>query len=64
MINADVAIFEDSNRMGLGLVIRNHNDDFIAAASQEIENITNPESVETLAFRRAVQFATQLSYNK
>jgi hypothetical protein len=64
MINVDAVIFEDSNRMGLGLVIRNHNDDFIAAANQGIENITNPELAETLAFRYALQFTTQLTYNQ
>jgi hypothetical protein len=50
--------------LGLGLVIRNHNGDFIAAISQGIGNITNPEMAETLVFRCAVHFATQLSYNQ
>jgi hypothetical protein len=59
MINIDAAIFEDSNRMSLDVVIRNHNGDFIAAASQGIENITNPELVETFAFRhRAIGHST------
>jgi hypothetical protein len=31
---------------------------FIAAVSQGIEKITNPELTETLAFRHAVQFTT------
>jgi hypothetical protein len=64
MINVDVAIFEDSSRMGLSLVFRNHNDDFIIAIKQGIEKITNPEFAEMLAFRRVVHFATQLSYNQ
>jgi hypothetical protein len=54
MINVDVAIFEESNHMGLGLAIRNYNGDFIAAISQGIENITNKEMVKMLAFRRVV----------
>jgi hypothetical protein len=68
MINVDAAIFEDSNWMGLdlglGLVIRNHKGDFIVAIRQGIEKITNSELAEMLAFRRAVHFATQLSYNQ
>jgi hypothetical protein len=50
--------------MVLGLVIRNHNGGFIAAVRHGIENITNPELTEMLAFRRGVQFTTQLSYNQ
>jgi hypothetical protein len=70
MINVDATIFEDSNWMGLGLglglglVIRNHKGDFIVAIRQGIEKITNPELAEMLAFRWAVHFATQLSYNQ
>ena len=58
MVNVDAAIFEGANRIGLDLVIRNHFGEFIAAVSQGIEKITNPKLAKTIAFRRAVQFAT------
>jgi len=64
MVNVDAAIFERENRMGLGLVVRNHNGDFLAALTQGIDKITNPEMAETIAFRRAVRFAMQLPYNQ
>jgi hypothetical protein len=64
MINVDAAIFEGVNQMGLGLVIRNHNGEFIAAVRQGFGGITNPELAESIAFRHAVQFASKLPYNQ
>jgi hypothetical protein len=31
MVNVDVAVFKEANRMGLGIVVRDHNGDFLAA---------------------------------
>jgi len=64
MINVDAAIFVDANRMGLGLVVRDHRGELLAAFRQGIDKITNPELVETIAFRRALFFAMQLPYDK
>jgi hypothetical protein len=59
MINVDAAVFEAENRMGIGLVFRNHKGDFLATVRQGIDKIINPELVETLAVSRAVLFASQ-----
>jgi hypothetical protein len=43
MVNVDATVFEESNRMGIGLVIRDHDGNFLAACRQGIEGITGPE---------------------
>ena len=63
MVNVDV-IFHKTNRMGLGIVIRDHKGDFLAACRQGIDRIINPELAEAIAFRRAILFASELSYNR
>ncbi|WVZ85884.1 hypothetical protein U9M48_032742, partial [Paspalum notatum var. saurae] len=62
MVNVDAAVFQKLNRMGLGIVIRNHKGDFLAAYRQGIDKITNPELAETLAIRRAIVFASGLPH--
>ena len=64
MVNVDAAIFHKTNRMGLGIVIRDHKGDFLAACRQGIDRITNPELAEAIAFRQAILFASELSYNR
>jgi hypothetical protein len=64
MINVDAAVFEAENRMGIGLVFRNHKGDFLATVRQGIDKIINPELVETLAVSRAVLFASQFQYSQ
>ena len=64
MVNVDATIFHKTNRMGLGIVIRDHKGDFLAACRQGIDRIINPELAEAIAFRRAILFASQLSYNR
>ena len=34
MVNVDVAVFAESNRMGIGLVIRDHRANFLAVCRQ------------------------------
>ena len=64
MVNVDAAIFHKTNRMGLGIVIRDHKGDFLVACKQGIDRIINPELAEAIAFRRAILFASELSYNR
>jgi hypothetical protein len=45
MVNVDVVVFQKANRMGLGIVLRNHRGDFLAACMKGIDKITNPELV-------------------
>jgi hypothetical protein len=49
MINVDAAVFKAENRMGIGLVARNHKSDFLAVVRQGINKIINLELAETLA---------------
>ncbi|TVU45008.1 hypothetical protein EJB05_04476, partial [Eragrostis curvula] len=64
MVNVDAAVFQKDNRMGMGIVIRDHKGDFLAACRQGVDKITNPEVAEAIAFRRAVLFASELQYHQ
>jgi hypothetical protein len=48
-INVDAALFKPSNRMGVGVVIRNHNGVCLAACSELLSEVTSPELAEALA---------------
>ena len=58
MMNVDAALFPKTNRMGLGIVSRNHRGKFLAACRQGFDKITNLELAEAIAFRRAIHFAS------
>ena len=64
MVNVDAAVFAESNRMGIGLVIRDHRANFLAACRQGFDRITEPEITEAIAFRHAVYFVSALPYHK
>ena len=64
MVKIDAALFPKTNRMGLGIVIRNHRGEFIAACRQGIDKITSPELAEATTFRRAILFASGLPYKQ
>lgn len=60
VVNVDAALFFASSRMGVGVVIRYHNGDFLAAYSQVHEvhdQIMTPEIAEAHAVRCAVALA-------
>jgi ribonuclease HI len=56
-VNVDAAIFASSRRMGMGVVIRDHNGTCLAACSEQREEVVTPEIAEALAMRRAITFA-------
>jgi len=64
MVKIDAALFPKTNRMGLGIVIRNHREEFIAACRQCIDKITSPELAEAIAFKRVILFAFGLPYKQ
>ena len=64
MMNVDAALFPKTNRMGLGIVCRNHRGEFLAACRQGFDKITNPELAEAIAFRQAILFASRLPYKQ
>ena len=59
MINVDAATFKNPPRMGVGLVVRDHRGDFIAACCQLIQRFDDPELAEAIAIRRAVSFSSE-----
>ena len=64
MMNVDAALFPKTNRMGLGIVSRNHRGKFLAACRQGFDKITNLELAEAIAFRQAILFASRLPYKQ
>jgi len=64
MMNVDAALFPKTNRMGLGIVCRNHVGEFLAACRQGFDKITNPELVEAIASWQAIIFASRLPYKQ
>ena len=61
-INFDGALFGESDRAGLGVVIRNSNGKVSAALSEKIMKPQSAELVEILATRRAVLFSCDLGF--
>jgi ribonuclease HI len=64
LINVDAAICSESRRMGVGVVIRDHNGQCLAACSEYITEVTSPEFAEALALRRAVSFAQDEGFGR
>lgn len=56
MVNVDAAIFAESEKTGLGLVIRNHTGECLVAHNRLIDAVTDPEMAEAVAARAAVRF--------
>jgi ribonuclease HI len=63
-INCDAALFSSSRRMGLGVVIRNHIGQYVAACRELHEKVTTPEVVEAMALRRALSLAGDEGFSK
>jgi hypothetical protein len=59
MINVDAATFKQPPQMGVGIVVRDHRGDFIAACCQLIQRFDDPELDEAIAVRRAVSFTLE-----
>jgi ribonuclease HI len=64
LVNVDAAIFSASRRMGLGVVIRDHNGVCLTACSEYHEEVTSPEIAEALALRRAINLAKDEGFTK
>jgi hypothetical protein len=57
VVNVDATLFEASSRMGVGVVIRYHNGEFLAAHSQLLDEIMMPKFAKAHAIRCAVSLA-------
>lgn len=48
----------------LGIVVRDQNGDFLVAYRQGVDNITDPEVAEAVAFRRAITFILEMPFKQ
>jgi ribonuclease HI len=64
LVNVDAAIFSASRRMGVGVVIRDHNGVCLTACSEYHEEVRTPEIAEALALRRAINLAKDEGFTK
>jgi hypothetical protein len=64
--DVDASLFPLFRWMGMDVVIRNHNSDYLVACIELQEEVTTPELelAEELALRRAVSFAGEDGFNK
>ena len=63
MVNVVATIFQKANRMGLGIVVRDHTTEVLAACRQGIDMITDSELAEAIAVRQAILFVSELPYS-
>ena len=64
LINIDAAIFSQSQRMGIGVVIRNHLGQVLAACRRYVMHFQLPELAEAVAMRHALKFAEEAGFRK
>lgn len=57
MVNVDAALFSQSQRMGVGIVIRDHLGRLQAARRRYADQVVTPELAEAIAMRCALEFA-------
>jgi ribonuclease HI len=63
LVNVDAAIFSIS-RMGVGVVIRDHNGVCVTACNEYQEEVTSPEIAEALALRCTITLARDEGFTK
>jgi hypothetical protein len=63
-INPDAAILSNSCQMGVGVVIRNHLSECLAACSELLNDVMTSKPVEALAMRRAISFVGNEGFGK
>ncbi|KAK1618547.1 hypothetical protein QYE76_024064 [Lolium multiflorum] len=64
VINMDAAMFSASSRTGVGVVVRNHKGEFLAAHSQLLDETMTPEIAEAHAIRCVVSLARDEGWNR
>ena len=57
LVNVDAAIFSNLHKVGVGILIRNHNGDCSVACTEPLNGIVSPELAESWALRSAVSLA-------
>jgi hypothetical protein len=64
MVNVDTAIFASYRRMGMGVMICDHNGIRAAACSERNNEVVTPEIAEAVAMCRAISLANDEGYDK
>ena len=62
-VNVDGAIFKETNKAGIGVVVCDSQGWVLAALSEKVDGVQDAEDIEALAIRRAIRFAIQTSFN-
>ena len=63
-INYDSVVCSNSNRLGIGVVIRDHDGSMIASLAQQLNQAYKPMEIEAMAATRAVEFAEEVGVDK
>jgi hypothetical protein len=64
LVSVDAALFADQNRLATGALFRDHQGQCLAAASEPLQGLTDPEGAEALALHRAMVIAKDRGYAK
>ena len=62
-VNVDGAIFKETNKAGIGVVVRDSQGWVLAALTEKVDGVQDAEAIEALAIRRAIRFAIETSFN-
>ncbi|XP_075669656.1 uncharacterized protein LOC142639346 [Castanea sativa] len=63
-LNSDAALFKEHNYSGFGVVIRNNQGEVMAAMATKGPPVSSSEEAETLACRKALEFATDTGFSE
>jgi len=61
--NVDVAIFKETNKAGIGVVVRDSQGWVLATLLEKVEGVQDAEVIEALAIRQAIKFAIETSFS-
>ena len=61
--NVDGAIFKETNKAGIGVVVRDSQGWVLATLLEKVEGVQDAEVIEALAIRRAIRFAIETRFN-
>ena len=63
-VNFDGAMFNERDKAGIGVIIRNPKGEVMAALSEKIQKPPSAEILELLAAKRAMRFSLETGFNK
>ena len=63
-VNCDGAIFLESNKLSIGVIVRNINGQVIDSMSQQLNLVYKSIEVEAMIAIKGLEFATELGFNR